>query len=73
VDTQRWEVRSKIARRFIVPALCFGALTIIAVSVLLGRTGGLCWLVPVMISLIVAASRNAWDLLMGLREPSTES
>jgi hypothetical protein len=59
-----------IARRFVFPALCFVALTIIAVSVLLGQTGGLYWLVPVMILLIVAASRNAWDLLLRLREPT---
>jgi modulator of FtsH protease len=65
--------RGGIARRFVVPALCFVALTIIAVSVLLGQTGGLYWLVPVMILLIVAASRNAWDLLLRLREPPTES
>jgi hypothetical protein len=40
---------------------------IIAGSVLLGRTGGIYWLVPVMILLLFAASRNAWDLLMRLR------
>jgi hypothetical protein len=49
------------------------ALLIIAVSVLLGRTGGLYWLVAVMILLIVAASSNVWDLLLRLREPPTES
>ena len=62
-----------VACRFVVPSLCFVASTIIAVSVLLGQTGGLYWLVPVMILLIVAASRNAWDLLLRLHEPSTES
>jgi hypothetical protein len=36
-----------VAPRFVVPTLCFVALTIIAVSVLLGQTGGLYWLVPV--------------------------
>jgi hypothetical protein len=65
--------RGGVTRRFVVPTLCFVALTIIAVSVLLGQTGGLYWLVPVMISLIVAASSNAWDLLLRLREPPTES
>jgi hypothetical protein len=64
--------RGGVARRFAVPTLCFVTLTIIAVSVLLGQTGGLYWLVPVMILLIVAASRNAWDLLLRLREPPTE-
>jgi len=50
----------------------FVALLIIAVSVLLGQTGGLYWLVPVMILLVVTASRNAWVLLLQLREPLTE-
>jgi hypothetical protein len=57
------------ARSFAIPIFCFGTLMIIAASVLLGQTGGLYWLVPVMILLLVAASRNAWDLLMRLREP----
>jgi hypothetical protein len=65
--------RGTLARRFAVPMLCFVTLMIIAVSVLLGRTGGLYWLVPVMILFIVAASINAWDLLLRLREPPTES
>jgi hypothetical protein len=65
--------RGGVARRFVIPTLCFVTLLIIAVSVLLGQTGGLYWLVPVMILLIVAASRNAWDLLLRLREPPTES
>jgi uncharacterized membrane protein YdbT with pleckstrin-like domain len=64
-----WD-RGSVARRFAVPTLCFVALLIIAASVLLGRTSGLYWLVPVMILLIVAANRNAWDLLQ-LREPSS--
>jgi hypothetical protein len=65
--------RGSVARRFAVPTLCFVTLMLIAVSVLTGQTDGLYWLVPVMILLIVAASRNAWDLLLRLREPSTES
>jgi hypothetical protein len=60
-----------IAGRFIVPAVCFATLMIIAVSVLFGSTAGLYWLVPVMILLVVGASRNAWDLLMGLRQSLT--
>jgi hypothetical protein len=62
-----------VGLRFVVPSLCFVTLMIIAVSVLLGQTGGLYWLVPVMILLTVAASRNAWDLLLRLRKPPTES
>jgi hypothetical protein len=41
--------------------------------VLLGKTGGLYWLVPVMILLIIDGSLNAWDLLLRLREPPAES
>jgi hypothetical protein len=65
--------RGGITLRFVFPALCFVALMVIAVSVLLGQTSGLYWLVSVMILLIVAASRNAWDLLLRLREPPTEA
>lgn len=65
--------RDDVARRFAVPILCFLAITIIAVSVMLGQSGGLYWLVPVMITLIIGASSNSWDLLMRLREPTTES
>lgn len=64
--------RSVVARRFALPLLCFAALVIIAVSVLLGGIDGLYWLVPVMILLILAASRNAWDLLLQLRQPPPE-
>ena len=58
-----------VALRFAVPVLCFTALLIIAVWVLLGRTDVLYWLVSVMILLLVTASLNAWDLLLGLRQP----
>jgi hypothetical protein len=65
--------RGSLARRFTMPTLCFVTLLIIAVSVLLGQTGGLYWLVPVMILLIFDASLNAWDLLLRLREPPAGS
>jgi hypothetical protein len=58
--------------RFILPMICYVALLIIAISVLMGMTGGLYWLVPVMILLIVNASTNAWDLLLRLRYPTGE-
>jgi hypothetical protein len=61
--------RGSLVRRFVIPLLCFGTLMIIAVSVLLGKTGGLYWLVPLMILLIWDASINAWDLLLRFREP----
>jgi hypothetical protein len=53
-----------LARRFVLPTLCFVTLMVIGISVLLGRTDGLYWLVPVMILLIVDASLNAWALLI---------
>jgi len=71
-QTRQWG-SGLVARRFAIPSLCFVVLIIIAVSVLLGYTVGLYWLVPVMIGLILAASRNAWDLLLQLRQPSVES
>jgi hypothetical protein len=67
-----WDIEGGVARRFVIPIFCFGTLVIIAATVLMGWTGGLYWLVPVMILLIVAASRNAWDLLLRLREPPDE-
>jgi hypothetical protein len=65
--------RGSLARRFAIPTLCFVALMIIAVSLLLSKTGGLYWLVPVMILLIWDASLNAWNLLLRLRESHEES
>jgi hypothetical protein len=65
--------RGSLARRFAIPTLCFATAMIIAASVLLGRTSGLYWLVPVMILLIWDASINAWNLLLRLREPPEES
>ncbi len=60
--------KGSITSRFIIPTLCLMTLLVIAVSALLGKTGGLYWLVPVMILLIVTASINAWDLLLRMRE-----
>jgi hypothetical protein len=65
--------RGNIARRFIMPLISFVVLILIAISVLLGKTGGLYWLIPVMIAFIVAATINAWDLLLRLREPHTDA
>jgi hypothetical protein len=61
--------RRNLAIRFAIPVVCFITLAIIGISVLMGETGGLYWLVPVMILLIIDASINAWDLLLRLREP----
>jgi hypothetical protein len=65
--------QSNLIRRFIAPVIGYLALIVISITVMIGRTGGLYWLIPVMISLIVAASMNAWDLLLGLREPQQKS
>jgi hypothetical protein len=65
--------RGSVARHVGGSALCYLALLAVAVSVLLGQTAGLYWLVPVMILLIVEASRNAWDLLVQLRSQGTET
>lgn len=65
--------RGSVARHVAGSALCYLALLAVAVSVLLGQTAGLYWLVTVMILLIVEASRNAWDLLLNLRRQQTET
>ena len=62
---------SSVVRHVAGSALCFVALLAVAASVLLGHAAGLYWLVPVMILLIVEASRNAWDLLVNPSRPST--
>jgi hypothetical protein len=62
-----------LALRFAIPAICLVTIMIVAVTVLMGMTGGLYWFVPVTILLLWAASLNAWDLLLRLREPSKES
>ncbi len=61
--------RGSVTRRFVMPAVCSAALLIIGATVPMGQTDGLYWLVPVMILLIVAATRNAWDLLLLMRGP----
>lgn len=65
--------RVGLAVRFATPTVCFVTLIIVAATVLRGETKYLYWLVPVMILLLIAASRNAWDLLMRLREPRTRT
>ncbi|MFZ2096831.1 MAG: hypothetical protein WAV05_09355 [Anaerolineales bacterium] len=65
--------RPNITSRFIIPILCYLVLITIAVSILFKQTGGLYWLVPVMILLLIFASLNAWDLLLKLREPRKET
>jgi hypothetical protein len=64
--------RGSVARHVCGAALCYLALLAVAVSVLLGQTNGLYWLVPVMILLIVEASLNAWTLLLQLHSPGME-
>ncbi|HUH97753.1 MAG TPA: hypothetical protein VLZ89_10370 [Anaerolineales bacterium] len=61
-----------LALRFAAPLLCFAAVLIIAASVLMGRTAGLYWFVPVVIVLFWIASLNAWDLLLQMGRPHGE-
>jgi len=65
--------RGSVARHVGGSALCYLALLAVAMSVLLGQTAGLYWLVPVMILLIVEAGRNSWDLLLQLRSQGTDT
>ena len=64
--------RGRLVLRFAIPAVCFMTILIVAITVLLGKTGGLYWFVPVTISLIWDASINAWNLLLRLHEPQKE-
>jgi modulator of FtsH protease len=66
-----WE-RRDITRRFSTPLLSYLVMVVVSVSLILGQTGGLYWLVPVMIVLIIGASVNSWDLLLRLIKPSQE-
>ncbi len=65
--------RRNLALRFALPLVCFATLLVVAISVLLGSTGWLYWMVPVMIPLITDASVTAWNLLFRLREPGNEN
>jgi hypothetical protein len=65
--------RGSVARHVGGSALCYLALLVVAVSVLLGRTAAMYWLVPVILLLIVEASLNAWGLLVQLRRPGRGS
>jgi hypothetical protein len=65
--------RGSVARHVGGSAVCYLALLAVAVSVLLGQTAGLYWLVPVMLVLIVEASHNAWDLLLQVRGQRMET
>jgi len=64
--------RGDFTIRFAVPVVCFIAVLIIAISVLMGKTAGLYWFVPVVIILFWVASINAWELLLRLGKPSKE-
>jgi len=69
----RFRGRVGFAFRFAAPLICFTAVLIIAVSVLMGKTGGLYWFVPVVIVLFWIASINAWELLLQLGKPPKEA
>jgi hypothetical protein len=57
-----------VTSRFLIPLICFTGLIIIAILVLLNNTDCLYWIVPVIILWLVSALRNAWDLLLRMRE-----
>jgi hypothetical protein len=65
--------RSTVTNRFFIPSVALLAVIVIAVSVMAGSTSGFYWLVPAMILLLASGSRNAWDLLIGLRGPEDQS
>ncbi len=65
--------RSSVTNRFFLPTISLLAVVVIAISVLSGSTAGFNLLVPAMIVLLATGSRNAWDLLIGLRTPESDS
>jgi hypothetical protein len=64
---QRVWGKSTVTQRFTLPVVSLVGMVVISVSVLMGQTAGLYWLVPVMILLLASASQNAWDLLIRIR------
>ena len=65
--------KSNPARHFVTPAICYLVMTIVGILVLFERIGSLYWLVPTMITLIIGASTNSWDLLLQLGKPTTKN
>jgi hypothetical protein len=61
-----------VAGRIVTPIVALECVVIVAVSVLAGYTSGFYWLVPVMVLMLAIASRNAWDLLIGMRRAKPE-
>ncbi len=66
-------VGTAAATRFFLPAISLLGVVVIAILALSGSTAGFYWLVPVMIVLLGTGSRNAWDLLIGLRAAERDS
>jgi hypothetical protein len=64
--------KSTVAQRFTLPVISLVGVVAISVSVLMGQTASLYWLVPVMILLLASASQNAWDLLIRIRAPERD-
>jgi hypothetical protein len=59
--------RLSVARRSTLPIVALISVIVIAVSVLAGQTTAFYWLVPVMLLFLASATRNAWDLFIGMR------
>jgi len=70
-SSQIWN-RSDLTRHFATPVVCYLVMTIVGIAVLFELTGSLYWLVPTMITLIIGASVNSWDLLLQLGKPTIE-
>jgi modulator of FtsH protease len=66
-DPPRAGWRGPLLRRFVIPGICFITVLCVSISILLGATAGLYWLVPVSVLLIFQGLLNAWDLLLRLR------
>ena len=61
--TQLWS-RRRLISRFGWPIISFTGLIIIALTIISGQTGGLYWLVPIVLILIGGSCGNAWQLLI---------
>lgn len=54
-----------IILRFQWPLICFVGMILVGIGLARSYTDGLYWLVGIILILILGASRNAWDLLVG--------
>ncbi len=65
-DTRSWTANRKLRylyTEFIFLLIAYSGMILISITILLGSTAKLNWMVGVVISLLVSASQNAWYLL----------